>query len=194
MKFFYLLIPILVFFTSDVFGYHCYFRSYFENIRVADINGRKIYISFAPHPHTKIGDTINEITALNPEREEAMPRMEEVMVQFQDIISDNMSNVIEPKMDDFHRLSLLLASGQIDWMGTEARPTDFKARQDRSIQNYLSFKSLVTHLEVFPTWDQTDTHKILHYTFSTPTIFQAEYPSNLSRISIVPLEEANVHY
>ena len=189
MKNFYIVFVIFVFFTSDAFGYHCYFRPYSGDIRVADINGRQIYTLFSTH-------LLNESERFHTALDSAIDISEAITIQ-REFLFRNV-NTINSEKSDFRQISSLLTSRKIDWIGIEQYPN--KEATEGSVQMYRQFKETVNLLHnMVPSsiWNQEDTDDLLYALFPTEIKLLAEYPNDIvldgtNGIKVVSLEDKDV--
>ena len=137
MKFFYIVTLTIVFFTSNAFSSLCDFRLYSGDIKVADINGRQIYTLFSSHltREEMLGatDAINSIEGLS-----STMTAQEYVSHLHSFL-DGHTDTITSERSDFHQLSRLLSSKQIDWIGVEAT----EPALDFSVQRYLDHKGVL---------------------------------------------------
>ena len=189
MKAFYIIALTIVFFTSNAFSYHCYFRSYSGDIRVADINGRQIYALFSSHLSREemfgATDAINLIKGLG-----STITAQEYVNNLHRFL-DRHTDKITSEKSDFHQLSRLLSSKQIDWIGVEA----IESLLDFSVQEYLDHKGVLNiREESFPAWNQQNTEDMLYLVSPVfVKIIAEEYPSVLGKPRVVALEDTNLH-
>ena len=190
MKAFYIMALFLVFFTNNAFSYHCYFRPYSGDIRVADINGRQIYALFSSHLSKEemygATDAINLIKGLG-----STITAQEYTDNLHSFL-DKHADKITSEKSDFHQLSQLLSSKQIDWVGVEA----MESLLNFQIQRYLDHKGVLNIIEENFSiwWNQQNTEDILY--IISPVfvkIVAEEYTSVLGKPRIVALEDTNIH-
>ena len=130
MKNFYIVALTTVFFTSNAFGYSCYFRPYSGNIRVADINGRQIYTLFTTH----LSNQPDEYRDILNSGIDIIERTDGFIAEHLDRINSERS--------DFLQILSLLTSQRIDWIGIEANPENMQI-VEKKVQDYRRSKEFL---------------------------------------------------
>ena len=188
MKNFYVISVIFLFFTSNAFGYSCYFRPYSGDIRVADINGRQIYTLFTPHIFTErqrfhaaysFAVAIRDVNAV-------MSLMQQALVSYADTTNSEKS--------DFRQISLLLDSQKIDWIGIEYFPNT--QRIENEMQEYQLAKETFNLYSILPGWNQENTDDLLYALYYVEVRLLVEHPGVVldgSGTRITPLEDRDLH-
>ena len=187
MKNFYIIFFTFVFFTSNAFGYHCWFRPYAGDIRVADINGRQIYTLFTAHLGDETEAALESLTPVLTTNSTDLEHVTKYVAELHNTLSEHVDRINSEK-SDFRQLSSLLNSRQIDWIGIEE--SEFS---EEYIQAHLAYKESISMIEIHPLWSQQNTDDLLYLLSSVHLRIVAEYPYVLDRTKIVPLEDTNAY-
>ena len=187
MKNFYMIFFTIVFFTSNAFGYSCYFRPYSGDIRVADINGRQIYTLFTTHLFCEYKEFHN-ILDLD------IDILEKVVLWYNFL--REYADTIDSERSDFQQVSSLLTSQRIDieWIGVEYPPMVIKER----VQLYQYTRETLNLYGNIGLWNQQKTDDMLYLLHPVWVKFLAEYPNDVvldgkGRVRVIPLENKDSH-
>ena len=182
MKIFYIIFLIFVFFTSNAFGYHCYFRPYSEGIRVANINGRQIYTIFGSHSSKeKKIDAMSELFLSDDGQ--VLGRTS----SFNRFLSENWGTISAVRAT-YRRLTSLLGSEQIDWIGVEDHPDAINRGLDQLNASYTTFRSRLSSL-----YTETQTNDLLYLLYPSWAMAAFDFPNAFKTVKIVPLEDKELH-
>ena len=183
MKAFYTTALILISFTSHAFAYHCYFRPYSSDIRVADIHGRQIYTLFSAH----LSNQPREIVAILTSSMSLTERMHAL-----DRFIEQHATRSHSEQLDFLQIKSLLASQQIDWIGVEHfQGMNFREVNDQLPEEYLLNKEPLLGMgDIFPFWNDHKSIDLLFLWYHVHVIIQAENPDVFNSINIVNLESS----
>ena len=189
MKNFYIIFFTFIFFTSNAFSYHCWFRPYSGDIRVASINGRQIYTLFTRHLSNQ-GDEFYNILNLSTDIGiiEAVGRF----------ISKHI-DTINSERSDFQQIRSLLTSRKIDWIGIEQTP-DIIQSFEQVVQNYRETKDSFNQRSNASLWNQEESDDLLYLLYPVWLKLLAEYPSDIildgtdgtDGIRVIPLENKDL--
>ncbi len=187
MKKFYIIFFTFVFFTGNAFGYHCWFRPYSGDIRVAGINGRLIYTLFTFHLSNEYKDFYN---TLNLDIS-----ITDKIALWHDFLNKH-ADTINSESSDFLQISSLLASEKIDWIGIE----HFSDTQElkNQVQRYrLDKEGFDSYSDISIFWNEENTDDLLYLLHPVEIKLLAEYPNNITldrtdKIRIIPLENRDL--
>ena len=172
-------LTLLIFiFASSPFSYGCHFHQHSGNIRLAHINGRKIYALFILHLGSHAQQARNIITTSNNIAD--------------DLISFLRRNQIIMRLQQLavQQLTQLLASDQIDWIGIELSEEELEGITFNEIkQRYEDMKKSFDNLNDHPQWSPEQTDQILHLMYPKYIIAYAENTELFENTRFVPLED-----
>ena len=185
----------ILIFSSNVFGYTCYFYQLSDtNIHLININGKKIYTLFTPDT-TNHGENVLSIIRNFHHVDDRVDHLDRLLKRHQESV--------ESKQQDIELLTQLSDSGEIDWIGIEDGIGDrigdagleialrFKYNQRR--QEYLNMKEAsYSSLNPHPKWNKEKTDQILYLIDTADLITYAQRPELFAEASIVPLGEENL--
>ena len=179
-----LTLPILIF-SSTLFGYTCYFRQYLGDIRLINIQGRKVYNLFTPHI-TSQGQNILSIMRNADHIDNLIDTLGKLIDDHQETISSERSDV--------QQLTQILDSGEIDWIGIEDARTEIALKfiYNQRVQDYLDRKEVLNVLNSHPDWNLEKTDQLLYLVYGADLITYAKNQELFAKVRFVPLEKEHL--
>ena len=157
-----------------------------EGIHVAQINSGKVYTLFTEH----IGNNYPEevLSTISRGKEDTAKRLNELLSKRREVIQSEMSDV--------RKITDLVKSRQISWIGIEASPGEMERSQvsiEGLVQDYLDMKGFWgEHLKNVNGWNEQKTDQILHLMYAPHIIARAklrsESPDPFKTIPTIPLD------
>ena len=159
-----------------------FFNSDIEGVEVGQIGDRKIYTLFTRHlsgQDNEISAIINSYTLID------------AVAPLSEFLKDHRE-IIESERSDVQKITELIASGKIDWIGVEYYKTG-AVDIDEMVDHYSEAQSEIdkewNHLQE---WDSSKTDQLLSLSYNTFVIVRGNHPEIFQRVRIYPLEDESL--
>ena len=167
-----------------VFAEVCSFSSAgIEGVEVIQLGDRQIYTLFTGHlfgqPDTVAGIWIEG------------DRGENTIAAFNQLLGDHEERIVS-EQSDVRKITELVRSGSVDWIGVEHDRTDTSYVDDATDRYVTARNNLNTRLNQSPRWSSNKTDQLLFLVFSNFMIARATHPEAFHGVEIYPLEDEDL--
>ena len=150
-----------------------------EDVEVGQIGNRQIYTLFTAH----LVDESDEIFAII----ESYRSLLDAIVPLNQLI-EWYEPIIASEQSDAQKITELVVSGKIDWIGIEHPRTDTTYINDANDSYLEARKRINMELNQSQEWDASKTDKLLSLVFEPYVISRANHLDIFRRVRIYPLE------
>lgn len=162
----------------------CTFAQHSGDIRVASINGAKVYTLFTTHLMDQSSSVMGALLGSSTD---------EVIESLNGLLTDpDNAQTIRSEQNDVVQLTQIVQSGEIRWIGIEASPAEMQSGISiiNQVQDYYDMRDLFNGiLGNHEGWSPEKTDQILHLMFNAHIIARAKNPDAFSDIRVVPLDD-----
>ena len=163
----------------------CVFETHSRGIEVAHIGDRQIYTLFANHlgeeEWIEVLDAFRSYNNYHSTQAQLLLNLNSIIEQHQ--------TMIESEQSDMRKITRLLKSEQISWVGIEQSPEDFYDIDEMTL-SYLKLKQELYDIYDSGLVNYQGTNQIFFLGFNALTITYANNPEIFNRVQIVPLEDS----
>ena len=154
-----------------------------EGVEVIQVGGWQVYTLFTEHL-TSEPDKVVEVFERNHERKDTATYLNQLLEEYQGTIVSEQS--------DAQKITELVKSGKIDWIGVEHIETD-TAYIDNASDRYLRAQDRInTVLNQSSEWSFNKTNQLLFLVFEAYVIARVTHPEDFHRIRIFPLDDEDL--
>ena len=151
-----------------------------EGVEVIQIGDLQVYTLFTDHL-TSEPDEVVEVIERRHEREDTAAYLNQLLEKYQERIVSEQS--------DAQKITELVKSGKIDWIGVEHIETD-TASIDNANDRYLRAQDRInTELNQSSEWSFNKTNQLLFLVFEAYAIARVTHPEDFHRVGIFPLDD-----